>query len=55
MERLQYDDEPFEPERGLEICPADEMNAEYADGLISLSIVLKGEASTVCIAPRSGR
>lgn len=55
MERLQYEDEPFEPERGLEICPADEMSAEYTDGLINLRIVLNGETSTVCIAPRSGR
>lgn len=55
MERLQYQDEPFEPERGMEICPADEMSAEYTDGLMSLTIVYGGEVTKVDIAPRAGR
>ena len=55
MERLQYEDEPFEPERGMEICPADGMSAEYTDGLLKLEILLDGETATVCFAPRCGR
>lgn len=55
MERLQYTDEPFEPERGMEICPADALSAQYSDGLISLTLAYGDETATVDIAPRSGR
>lgn len=55
MERLQYEDEPFEPMRGMEICEAEAMSAEYEDGLLRLNIVYAGETTQVVIAPRAGR
>ena len=55
MERLQYKDEPFEPERGMEICPADALSVQSSDGLISLTVAYGDETATVDIAPRSGR
>ncbi len=55
MERLQYEEEYFEPWRGMEICEAEKMSAEYENGLLRLNIVYAGETTQVVIAPRAGR
>ncbi len=52
MENLQQIDEPFEPERGMTICPAEQMSASITNGLMDVSIISQGRICDVAIALR---
>ena len=53
MERLQEVNEPFEPARGISVCPADEMSATLSDGLLTIRFMKDGIAYEEIVALRS--
>lgn len=46
-------EEPFRPDRGEVVCPAEEMTAEFDDGLLTVHLLAGGEQEEVVLALRS--